>query len=62
MIPPQEDDDKMIQEGVKGLFKNLGNQKASTAGRFTRTGTCCERPRCAADRHGCRGSGSYRCQ
>jgi hypothetical protein len=26
MIPPKEDDDKMIQEGVKGLFKNLGNQ------------------------------------
>ena len=26
MIPPKEDREKMIQEGVKGLFKNLGNQ------------------------------------
>jgi AsmA protein len=26
MIPPAEDRDKMIQEGVKGLFKKFGNQ------------------------------------
>ena len=26
MIPPAEDRDKMIQEGVKGLFKKFGSQ------------------------------------
>jgi AsmA protein len=26
MIPPKEDAERMIQEGVKGLFKGLGNQ------------------------------------